>query len=108
MSLRSEIIKVINEIFSGSRKISDLDAAGTLNDADLLEVVQGGVNKKATVSQISTGSFSALDDWNFATSGPSPGDFPTDQTKIYIVTDDSVYPSGTWIGYTSSTGWTAK
>lgn len=108
MSLRSEIIKVINEILSNSKKISDLEAVPSIDGAESMEVVKNGVNYKVTVSQIATGGATAFGEWNFATSGTNPGDFPTDQTKIYIVLDDSVYPSGTWIGYTSSTGWTAK
>lgn len=108
MSLRSEIIRVLNEFLANSKKISELDTVPSIDGAESLEVVKNGVNYRATVSQVATGGVTAFGEWNFATSGPSPGDFPTDQTKIYIVTDDSVYPSGTWIGYTATTGWTAK
>jgi len=34
------------------KKISELDAAGAVTGAELVEVVQGGVNKKATVADI--------------------------------------------------------
>lgn len=35
-----------------NKKISELAAATTLNDGDLFEVMQGGVNKKVTASSL--------------------------------------------------------
>lgn len=55
MSLRSEILRILNEIFSNSKKISDLPSAGTLQGPDLVEIVQDGVNKKTTVSNLTVG-----------------------------------------------------
>jgi hypothetical protein len=55
MSLQSEVTRIINNLFANSNKISDLPAAGTLQGADLVEVVQDGVNKKTTVSNLTVG-----------------------------------------------------
>lgn len=46
--------------------------------------------------------------WNFATSGASPGDFPTDLTRVYITEDDSVYPFNTWFVSDGAGGWYTK
>lgn len=54
MSLRSEVIRIVNELFSDSKKITELPAAGAITGADLTEIVQGGVNKKATFTQVAT------------------------------------------------------
>lgn len=54
MSLRSEVIRIINEVLGNSKKISELPAAGAIAGADLLEVVQGGANVKATMTQVAT------------------------------------------------------
>lgn len=55
MSLRSEIYRIVREMFPNSKKITELPAAGTLQGADLVEIVQDGVNKKTTVSNLTTG-----------------------------------------------------
>jgi hypothetical protein len=55
MSLRSEIVKVFNELLGNGKKISDLPAATAPTGTELVEIVQGGINKKATVSQFGGG-----------------------------------------------------
>ncbi|MDW0189608.1 MAG: hypothetical protein QOA70_08150, partial [Nitrososphaeraceae archaeon] len=55
MSLRSEIIRVLNEIRSNSKKISDLPIATTPSGTELVEIVQGGENKQTTVSDLGGG-----------------------------------------------------
>jgi len=55
MSLRNEIIKIFNELVSQSKRITDLPAASTLTGSELIEVVQGGVSKKTTVTAASSG-----------------------------------------------------
>lgn len=46
--------------------------------------------------------------WNFATSGVSPGDYPADLTKRYYATDDSVLYPGTEFWTDGEGGWFYK
>jgi hypothetical protein len=55
MSVRSEVIRIFNELIGQAKKISDLPAAGSVDGADLVEISQGGVSKKATAAQIGSG-----------------------------------------------------
>lgn len=56
MSLRSEIIRVLNEILGNSKKVSELDSLPTnVDNSDLIEVVRAGQNYKATGSQLPSG-----------------------------------------------------
>lgn len=52
MSLRSEVIRIYNELISGAKKISELPAAGALTGNELVEGVQGGANVKMTTQDI--------------------------------------------------------
>lgn len=61
MSLRSEIIKVLNEVLAGSKKISELPAAGSIVGPELVEIVQDGVNKQTTASALSSGGGSSTE-----------------------------------------------
>lgn len=56
MSVRSEIIRVLNEVLGNSKKISELTAlpSNVAND-DLIEIVRAGVNYKGTGSQLPSG-----------------------------------------------------
>lgn len=57
MSVRSEIIRVLNEVLGNSKKISELDAATTpLSGTELIEIVQSGENKQVAVSDVGGGS----------------------------------------------------
>lgn len=57
MSQRSEIIRVIQEYFAGSKKISELTALpSNIQNSDLFEVARGGVSYKGTGSQLPSGS----------------------------------------------------
>lgn len=55
MSVRSEVIRIFNELIGQAKKIGDLPAAASVSGADLVEVSQGGTSKKATISQVATG-----------------------------------------------------
>jgi hypothetical protein len=52
MSLRSEVIRILNEYFLGSKKITQLNAAAALDGTELVEVVQSGANVKTTTQDI--------------------------------------------------------
>lgn len=57
MSLRSEVVRIIQEYFAGSKKISELDALPTpVQNSDEFEVARGGVSYKGTGSQLPSGS----------------------------------------------------
>lgn len=105
MSLRTEVIKIINQFLANSKKISALTDADPVDGSELVEIVQDGVNKKATVSDLA-GSASIPTQWDFV----SEGGFPVDTTKIYVSIDatDSVYPYGTLFWSNGSGGWFTK
>lgn len=52
MSVRSEVIRIYNELIAGAKKISALPAAGALTGSELVEGVQGGANVKMTTQGI--------------------------------------------------------
>lgn len=52
MSLRSEVIRIYNELIAGAKKISGLTAAGALDGSELVEIVQNGTNVKTTTQDI--------------------------------------------------------
>lgn len=56
MSLRSEIYRIVNQYFAGSKKISELPPVVSVGPTDLVEVSQGGVSKSATASQFNSGA----------------------------------------------------
>lgn len=56
MSLRSEIIRILNELLSTSKKITELPTAGAITGAELIEVVQDGENRKTTSSSFGGGA----------------------------------------------------
>jgi len=55
MSLRSEVIRIFNELTGSAKKISDLPAAGSVDGTDLVEISKNGVSMSATASQIGAG-----------------------------------------------------
>lgn len=55
MSLRSEVIRIMNEILSDSKKITELPVGTAPTGAELVEAVQAGVNVSLTVSQLGGG-----------------------------------------------------
>lgn len=62
MSLRSEVIRIINEYFSGSKKITDLpDLPSNVANGDLFEVVRSGTNYKGLGSQLPSGGGGSQD-----------------------------------------------
>lgn len=90
------------------KKFTQLPAADALGGSEIVAIVQDGVSKRTTVSAIATGGASSFLEWDFGTSGTNPGDYPTDESKIYITTDESVYPSGTWFAKRIDGGWWTK
>lgn len=57
MSLRSEIVRVFNELLAGSKKITELTTADPLSGLEYVEIVQDGINKKVAAANLSGGSF---------------------------------------------------
>lgn len=56
MSVRSEVIRIFNELVGSGKKITELPAATTpLAGTELLEIVQSGTNKRITASSLSSG-----------------------------------------------------
>ncbi len=52
MSLRSEVIRIFNELVAGGKKITELPEANSLAGGELIEIVQGGTNKKTTAQSV--------------------------------------------------------
>lgn len=52
MSLRSEVIRILNELLSNSKKISELPAASTLTGTEQVELNQGGTSVRTTTQDI--------------------------------------------------------
>lgn len=58
MSLRSEVIRILNEYLSSGKKITELiDATTPLTGSEYVEIVQGGANKKVAAGAFAGGSF---------------------------------------------------
>lgn len=56
MSLRSEVIRIFNELIGQAKKITDLPALPTnVDNADLFEVSRGGTSYKGTGAQLPAG-----------------------------------------------------
>lgn len=56
MSLRSEVIRIFNELLAGSKKITELPSATTpLAGTELIEIVQDGENRKVASSAVGGG-----------------------------------------------------
>lgn len=75
MSLRTEIIRIMNELVVIGKKITSLPSGGTLDGTELFESVQSGVSVKVTAQQIA----------DLAASG---GTLPTG-INVYIGTYDA-------------------
>lgn len=52
MSLRSEVIRIFNELLGNSKKISELPAASALTGTEQVEVNQGGTSARTTIQEI--------------------------------------------------------
>lgn len=52
MSLRSEVIRILNELLSNSKKISELPAASALTGTEQVELNQGGTSVRTTSQDI--------------------------------------------------------
>lgn len=85
MSLRSEVVRIIQEYFAGSKKISELTSLPTpVQNSDLIEVARGGISYGATGAQLPSGAGGS---WGSITGTV------TDQTDLvaYILAN---YPNG--------------
>lgn len=60
MSLRGEIKRILNELLSNSKKITELPSGTSPSGSELIEVVQGGTNVKLTISQVASGGVGVL------------------------------------------------
>lgn len=116
MSLRSEIIRVFNELTANSKKISELPAAGALTGSELVEGVQSGANVKMTAQDIAdlgggggggtwgsiTGTLSDQTDLNTALGNRQPIDSDlTDIAGLSPSNDDFIQrKAGEWTNRT--------
>lgn len=56
MSLRSEVVRIFNELLANGKKITQLpDADLPLTGNEYIEIVQNGINKKVQVSELPGG-----------------------------------------------------
>ncbi len=60
MSIRSEVVRIFNELLALSKKISALPSAGAITGSELIEVVQNGANVKTTISAVASGGAGVL------------------------------------------------
>lgn len=60
MSLRGEIKRILNELLSNSKKITELPSGSAPIGSELIEVVQGGQNVSLTISQVASGGVGVL------------------------------------------------
>lgn len=74
MSLRSEVIRIFNELMAGSKKITELPAGTSPAGSELIEGVQGGQNVKFTVSQLGGGEMNWRGAYDLAAESP---DYPS-------------------------------
>lgn len=87
-------------------KISELVAAGALSGTELVPVVQSGSTVRTTAQAMANlGGGTPVTLWDFSAHGSA---YPTDLTKIYIATEDSVLPLGTWFFSNGSGGFYTK
>ena len=75
MSLRSEIIRIVQEFIRGGKKISELPTASTITGVELIEIVQDGENRKATIDDLPSGggSFTLVDGSGTTVNGGGDG-----------------------------------
>jgi len=105
MSLRSEVIRIFNELVAGGKKITELPDADTLVGGELLEIVQDGTNRKTTAQTVANlgsgggGGSAAFTVWEWASHSNLPptatapgqawiteGDYVDDD---FVITDGS-------------------
>lgn len=55
MSVRSEVVRIFNELLGSGKKISDLPVGSAPSGTELIEAVQGGQSVSLTVNQVSAG-----------------------------------------------------
>lgn len=96
MSLQSEVTRIIRNYFAGSKKITELEDADSPSGAELVEIVQNGVNKKVSVATLQSGG--TVIAWGGFISGPPT--FPIDSDTQYVASAD--FSSGGVDVYTGS------
>lgn len=97
MSVRSEVIRIVNELLAGSKKISELPAGTSPSGTELIEVVQNGTNVSLTVSQVSgaggvehfRGDYDASGNAYPSSGGTGPSGVPSagDEWFVYVPGD---------------------
>lgn len=60
MSLRSEVIRIFNELMGQGKKITQLPAGTAPTGTELIEAVQGGQSVSLTVNQVSSGGVGVI------------------------------------------------
>lgn len=104
MSLRSEIIKVINQVLAGSKKITELTEVVSTTDDDYIEIVQSGANVKVKKSNLVTGGGGGAEHWRggydasgntYPTTGGSTGGAPQ-EGDIYYLTVGGTLNGDVW------------
>jgi hypothetical protein len=109
MSLRTEIIRVLNDLVIFGKKITGLPAGGTMDGTELFESVQNGVSVKLTAQQIAdlastggalpAGMFILVDsDYDLSTNslpttgGSGPGGIIKAGNAVVIGTEGTSFP----------------
>lgn len=113
MSLRSEVVRIFNELISNGKKISELpDATTPLGGTELVEIVQGGSNKKVAASNFGgggggtwgsiTGTLSSQTDLQSALDGKQPIDSDLTAIAGLSPTNDDIIQrkAGAWTNRT--------
>lgn len=107
MSDRSTIIKIINQILSGSKKITELTEIVSATNDDWVEIVQAGVNYKIKKSNLVVGGVGAFTDLSDV-----PGSYVGQAGKLVQVkaTEDGLefVTSGASFALTDGLGTTAN
>lgn len=87
------------------RAISGLSAASALAGADLVPVVQGGVTKKATVTQIATAAGAVVTKYKAADTTRTSTQTPAEDPDLaYASLAAGTYALNAYVVYTSTTG----
>jgi hypothetical protein len=85
-----------------AQQVIGIGAAPNDGTGDNLRTAGGKINDNFTELYAAAG---AIVRWDFTAEG---GLHPVDLTKVYISTDDSVYPENTWFASDGVGGWYTK
>lgn len=92
MSLRSEVVRIVNELLGNGKKISQLPDASSLSGSEYFEVAQLGESRKVLASAIIgggaivyfRGAYDASGDAYPATGGNGPAGTPAAGDEWYV------------------------